>query len=557
MARRSLATVLSRRKERSFVFISYRREESAGHAGRIFDAISSHLGEDRVFIDIEMNPGDDFVNEIERAVNACRVFIAVIGDRWTSIEDGHGRPRLDDEHDYVRLEVGAALARGVRVIPALVQGARMPTAEELPDELAPLVRRNALPVTDVGWRDDVARLCRAVDSAMREPAPEPKDGLRRRLAQFVAPLVGLLGRGRRGPRREGIARVLGFVLLVLVVLGALLVRGLADGDPPLESAPIATQVGYAPRSLAVDTERSAIWLADFSRPEAWSWSTAPRHVTRRTPLDAASQPVAVDVGWGAAWVTDQHNDLLWRVDTETKDTQSIEVGDQPQGVAVGTERRIWVANARARTLLGIRARRPYRRLGAPVPLGRRAGKDSGAKYPWGVDVHDGYVWVIDTTPDHGVIWRVREDADSPQRTRVTDVDGDPVKGGQLSSVAATNGAVWVTDVTGTVLRIDPETATLLSRFRLRGAPCGVAARGGAVWVTDAARDRLMRLDALTGEQVGKPIRVGTRPCAVTVSGDGAVWVANRLDNSVSRYAPSPRTGPTGESAQVASDGAAP
>jgi hypothetical protein len=156
------------------VFVSYRREDSAGHAGRLYDALAARFGERSVFMDVELAPGIDFVERIVQAVGACDVLVVVIGPHWAG-------PRLDDPTDFVRLEVQTALERpDVRVVPALVGGARMPAAGELPGSLEALTRRNAIELSDARWRYDTGRLLDAV--AGREP-----DRARRRPR---APLVG-------------------------------------------------------------------------------------------------------------------------------------------------------------------------------------------------------------------------------------------------------------------------------------------------------------------------------------------------------------------------------
>lgn len=105
----------------SRVFISYRREDSGYPAGWLFDQLAASLGADRVFKDADsIEPVDDFAEVISDAVSSCAV-LAVIGDRWLAAADEDGR-RLDDPGDFVRLEIEAALTRGVRVIPVLVGG---------------------------------------------------------------------------------------------------------------------------------------------------------------------------------------------------------------------------------------------------------------------------------------------------------------------------------------------------------------------------------------------------------------------------------------------------
>ena len=110
------------------IFISYRRDETAYAAGWLYDRLAEHYGGGQVFKDVDsIELGDDFVEVINGAVGSCDVLLALVGDEWLTITDAGGRRRLDDPHDFVRLEIEAALARNVRVIPILVDGARMPT----------------------------------------------------------------------------------------------------------------------------------------------------------------------------------------------------------------------------------------------------------------------------------------------------------------------------------------------------------------------------------------------------------------------------------------------
>jgi len=143
------------------IFISYRRDDSAGHTGRIFDRLSDHFGPDSIFMDVDtIRPGRDFVEAVRQAVGSCDRLVAVIGREWLSISDATGSRRLDDPDDLVRLEVATALERGIRVVPVLVQGARMPGAADLPDALKPLATRNAQEVSDRRFHSDVQRLTR-------------------------------------------------------------------------------------------------------------------------------------------------------------------------------------------------------------------------------------------------------------------------------------------------------------------------------------------------------------------------------------------------------------
>ncbi|MFL5818475.1 MAG: toll/interleukin-1 receptor domain-containing protein [Conexibacter sp.] len=149
------------------VFVSYRREGTAMHAGRLYDAMAARFGEHNVFMDLEMAPGVDFVERITTAVGSCRALLVVIGPQWM----GDGGSRIADPADFVRLEVETALrAADVTVIPVLVEGARMPAPEQLPTELRPLARRNAIELSDLRWRYDCQRLMTALADLLGEQA---------------------------------------------------------------------------------------------------------------------------------------------------------------------------------------------------------------------------------------------------------------------------------------------------------------------------------------------------------------------------------------------------
>ncbi|MCB1801676.1 MAG: TIR domain-containing protein [Gammaproteobacteria bacterium] len=142
----------------SAIFLSYRRDDAAGYAGRLFADLSERFGRESVFMDIEnLEPGMDFVAGIDRAIEASGAVIALIGPNWVNAQDGQGR-RLDDPNDFIRLEINSALTRGVRVIPVLVHDAPMPREQELPEPLRPMCRLQAFEISDKRWEFDVTRL---------------------------------------------------------------------------------------------------------------------------------------------------------------------------------------------------------------------------------------------------------------------------------------------------------------------------------------------------------------------------------------------------------------
>ena len=158
------------------IFISYRRQDSQSAAGRLADHLRENMRGVPIFRDVEtIEPGVDFVDAIGRALQSCGILLAVIGPRWVSLPDAAGKRRLDDPDDYTRLEISTALQRdGVRVIPVLVEGAQMPSGDDLPDDLKPLARRNAIELTDKRWEYDVSQLVETLNKALDvPPAPKP------------------------------------------------------------------------------------------------------------------------------------------------------------------------------------------------------------------------------------------------------------------------------------------------------------------------------------------------------------------------------------------------
>jgi len=127
------------------IFINYRREDSNATAGRLHDRLAQSFGRKNLFMDVDHLPaGVDFVNHLNSQVATCDVFLAIIGRNWLNVTNEKGDCRLRDPDDFVAIEIAAALARDIRVIPVLVDGARMPKVSELPDSLKPLARRHAI-----------------------------------------------------------------------------------------------------------------------------------------------------------------------------------------------------------------------------------------------------------------------------------------------------------------------------------------------------------------------------------------------------------------------------
>jgi hypothetical protein len=218
------------------IFINYRRDDTPGHAGRLYDALTARFGDESVFIDVDkIDPGIDFKRAINQGVSRCDALIAVIGRQWLTIEDSAGRRRLDSPDDYVRLEIEAALRRGVRVIPTLVEGAEMPASTELPPSMAELASRNSSELGDgTRWRDDVRRLIAALDrieyaKGHGAPPPESEPGG----VEEPPPKAPVAKARWNSPSRRTIV-LAGIATLIALAVGAVLV--LRDSSSPRNEA---------------------------------------------------------------------------------------------------------------------------------------------------------------------------------------------------------------------------------------------------------------------------------------------------------------------------------
>jgi hypothetical protein len=197
------------------IFISYRRTDSEGEAGRLFDDLVSRFSDKAVFMDVDaIAPGRDFRRAIEESIYACSVMLVIIGPNWLDAHNGSNTRRLEDEGDFVRIEIATALKRDIPVVPVLVRGAKMIRSEDLPAELRELAYRNAVELTHSRWKSDLQVLGKALEpyigSADPEPSPvrsapspatpspatnlpaEVVDKIGKELAQFIGPIAGVL-----------------------------------------------------------------------------------------------------------------------------------------------------------------------------------------------------------------------------------------------------------------------------------------------------------------------------------------------------------------------------
>jgi hypothetical protein len=238
------------------IFINYRRHDAAGHAGRIYDRLRSELPRARIFRDVvAIGPGKDFVREIDSALTASDVFLAVVGPNWLRAKNLQGERRLDDPEDLVRRELATALERpDVDVIPVLVGGADMPSADQLPAELAAFARRNAVVLSEVGWDDDIERLVRALrhreegDEADLRPVIAGVAGAAMLVAATALRLDGLVDPDFGGGTVPGLGAVIA-PASIMIPLGALyaLLKAWLNGAGPLATGLL---LGFALGGLA-------------------------------------------------------------------------------------------------------------------------------------------------------------------------------------------------------------------------------------------------------------------------------------------------------------------
>ena len=170
------------------IFISYRRDDTEGQAGRLFQDLSATFGSETVFMDVSgIEPGIDFRRAIEKQTESCGVLLALIGRNWLTITNPDGKRRLDDSNDVVRFETASALRRDIPVIPVLVQGARMPRAEDLPDDLKDLSFRNSVEITHARWDSDMQLLIKALHPHVQRAVPAQTEGAHRSAAAPEVP----------------------------------------------------------------------------------------------------------------------------------------------------------------------------------------------------------------------------------------------------------------------------------------------------------------------------------------------------------------------------------
>jgi hypothetical protein len=173
-------------RSKGTIFINYRREDSNWNALALYNELQKYFSAEQIFKDFNaIRPGDDFVESITGALQRCDVLLVLIGPKWLDVQDASGKPRLADPDDFVSLEIARALSRNIKVVPVMLDGTKMPPAEQLPEPMRGLVRRQLIEIDPTRFEDDVRKLAGAIQRILDDcgyersepearPTPQPQ-----------------------------------------------------------------------------------------------------------------------------------------------------------------------------------------------------------------------------------------------------------------------------------------------------------------------------------------------------------------------------------------------
>lgn len=492
------------------IFLSYRREDTAGHAGRLYDRLVERFGSEKVFMDLDaIRPGSDFTEAIERALDECDVFVALIGKHWLTCADPDGRRRLDNPGDFVRLELDAVLRRGITIIPLLVQDATMPDPTELPSSVSGLTRRQALELSDRHWRSDVTVLLEELESLQeREVA-----GFRTKEDPGGVPSSMVA----RLPRRIS-GRIVALAAIVTLLVLATGLLALTNGFR-LGGTSEAGSAGTLDPSIPVGVEPLGI-----EEGEGFVWtSNSGGTVSRIDPRDGTvthinvgGQPKDLKTGNGAVWVWN-YLDAITRIDVATGEVSAPirSVVGSISGIAFG-DGYIWLTHGPEGSVSRINAA-SNEFEGPPIKVGARlGGTDFGNRRLYVVDVEARALIAVD-----GTTGRVLND---PLRL-------DHALGG----LQVYDGVIYVGSTDG-VTPVDETTFVVGDLIPLKDA--GLFEVGGeSLWVSYPLENVLRRFDLATSEQQGEPINGLGKGLGETLFTAGLLWATEPGEDTVIRVRP--------------------
>jgi formylglycine-generating enzyme required for sulfatase activity len=268
------------------LFISYRRDDSAGHAGRVRDRLEREFGADLLFMDVDAVPlGVNFVKVLRDEVTKCDALLAIIGPNWANVLDNNGHRRLDDPNDFVRIEIAAALLRDIPVIPVLLDGAVIPKAENLPVELQELAIRNGLHLHHASFHSDLDRLIAGLRSPLgrSEGSSEQRVGFDTAVRAIAAGAVVQPAPSSGGSWLRSAALALGGAVVLAVAIFAVIAVRKAAVAPSVSS----------PQAQAMSQPAQQISASPTATPaphsEEHPGATAPP-VVAQAPKPVQSQP---------------------------------------------------------------------------------------------------------------------------------------------------------------------------------------------------------------------------------------------------------------------------
>jgi DNA-binding beta-propeller fold protein YncE len=491
------------------VFISYRRTDTtSGYASWLYERLAALFGPEHVFMDVDSLPlGVDFVEYLDRALRTTDAALILIGPGWLDAVDEAGARRLDDPGDFVRLEVGAALRAGVRVIPVLVDGAQMPKSSRLSEDLRQLARRQALifqrhgdaavkelitAVEQAALERELAEheaaeaAARISDSPALETSPraesptlEPTVGMDAtapesppRPATTETAVEGEERTDVAGPAQAVVPRRRGPRFVILLAAGALIATaavgvviavGSGSGKHNQSLASGAIRVGNSPDGIVV--AQGIVWVSNAGDGTITRIHQATGDVVNKISFASHSAPAAPIAFWqDKIWVGDDSRGTVDEINPASgKTIRAIPVGGQPCAVTVASKS-LWVANYND-TIARIAGAGPAQLIPAA----------NGSK-----------------------------------------------------RFAELNGSLWVANQdAGSVTRIDPGYATI----HVGGHPAAITGVGGSLWLADRDRNVITRINPGSGTAIGSPIPIGSDPRHIAPDGVSR-WVANFGDGTV-------------------------
>ncbi len=253
------------------IFISYRRSDSPDATGRIYDRLVAEFGKARVFKDVDSIPlGQDFRGHLNGIVSECGVMLTIIGPRWTDATNKAGQRRLEDPDDFVRIELEAALARDIPVVPVLVAHAPIPLASDLPTSLAAMAFRQSIEVRpDPDFHNDATRLVTALrgildptaaeQAAVAVTLPDSATGTQRwRLGWIAAAVLGIAAAAMAVPTIRHLRETLPLETRVDIVTPA------TDDPGSFALSPDGRQIVFVAKSDGI----ARLWLRSLAKASA-------------------------------------------------------------------------------------------------------------------------------------------------------------------------------------------------------------------------------------------------------------------------------------------------